>query len=232
MLKQNRRRHDAHTRTQGVCTEHSAIFDATPGGKTMREALGTHVADVARLFALQEQSIAEQRAGTFQIRKARAALRDAALAVVRVGKLVNLADTTMATLELPGAPSHDELIAYSQGLLDRVSAYADKFVAKGLPPNLLPNLADAIRALVAAREGQASARQRFAAASESIHAALSGADATVDALEAIAVNTPEARPEVLTKLRVAKRVGPRSVDASAKPAPTTPPASSPTDKAA
>ena len=56
MRKDIRRRHDAHIRTLRVCTEHSALFDATPGGKKTRTTLGSHVADVTRLLALQERS--------------------------------------------------------------------------------------------------------------------------------------------------------------------------------
>ena len=52
-----RRRHDAHVRANGVCTEHSAVFDAIAGGQQTREAFRTHVADVDRLLALQERSI-------------------------------------------------------------------------------------------------------------------------------------------------------------------------------
>jgi hypothetical protein len=36
------------------------------------------------------------------------------------------------------------------------------------------------------------------------------ADKAVGILEALVVNTPAGRPEVLTRLRIAKRVGPRA----------------------
>jgi hypothetical protein len=232
MRKQVRRRHDAHVRAQGVCAEHSALFDATAGGQKTRAALGTHVAEVDRLLALQERSVEDRRAATEQCRLSRRTLREAAKAVVKVGKLVNLDASIMETMRLPAAASDDELLAYSRGLLDRVSAHADAFVAEGLPPDLLKSLGVAIEAFAAARDAQATWRQRFTAASASIRETLDNADKTVDVLEAIVVNTPAAHPEILTKLRMARRVGPRVTAAAAKPSPTPAPSSTPTDKAA
>src|SRR5262245_45421448 len=78
MKKRIRRRHEAYARAHGVCTEHSALFDATPGGQKTRAALGTHVAEVARLLTLQEQSIQDRRKATEQCRLSRQTLRDAA----------------------------------------------------------------------------------------------------------------------------------------------------------
>ena len=232
MRKQVRRRHDAHVRAQGVCDEHAAFFDATAGGQKTRAALGTHVAEVDRLLALQERSIEDRRAATEQCRLSSRTLRDAAKAVVKVGRLVNLDASIMETMRLPAGTSDDELLAYSRGLLDRVSTHADAFVAEGLPPDLLKHLADAVQAFAAARDAQAASRQRFSAAFDSIRETLDDADKTVDVLEAIAVNTPAAPPEVLPRLRIARRVGPRVTPPAAKPSPAPAPSSTPTDKAA
>ena len=73
---------------------------------------------------------------------------------------------------------------------------------------------------MAAGDTQAASPQRFSAASESIHEALDSAGKALDVLEAIVVNTPDAPPEVLTKLRIARRVGPR-VSAAPKAPPST-----------
>jgi len=62
MRKHVRRRHDAHVRAHTVCAEHSAFFDAMPGGQRARAVLDTDVADVDRLLALQERSIEDRRA--------------------------------------------------------------------------------------------------------------------------------------------------------------------------
>ena len=115
MRKDLRLRHDAQVRANGVCTEHSAIFDATPGGQKARTALATSVAHVDGLLALQERSIEDRRAATEQARSGRRTLRDAAKAVVKVGRLVTLDQPTMATMQLLGDASDDQLLAYVRG---------------------------------------------------------------------------------------------------------------------
>jgi len=220
-----------------VCTEHSAIFDATPGGQKTRMTLATCVADADRQLALQKQSIEDRRSSTEQIRRGREALRDFAKGIVKIGPLVKLDEPLMETLQLPGTMSDDDLLAYMRGLLERVSAHADAFVAEGLPPDLLQTFADEIDRFVAAKDLQAKAHQRFAAAAASLREAQDKARTTIAALEAIAIGTPAAHPEILTKLRVAKRVGPRAADdaATAPPAPTPSPAprsTTPTDHVA
>jgi hypothetical protein len=154
-------------------------------------------------------------------------LRDAAAAVVRVGRVVNVDMPVMGAMRLPGATSDDELLAYARGLLGRVSAHADAFVAEGLPPDLLKHLGDAIAEFAAAREDQAASAQRFTGASESIRETLDQADKTADVLQAIVINTAGAPPDLRTKLRIARRVGPRVSPPEAKP-----PQVTPTDKAA
>jgi len=114
-----------------------------------------------------------------------------------------------------------------RGLLDRVSAHADAFVAEGLPPDLLKNLSDRIAAFESARNDRNAARERFTAAAASIHETQQKADDTIAALEAIAINLPDAQPELVTKLRIAKRIGPRAPE-EPKPDATTTPTTAPT----
>jgi len=225
MRKDLQRRFDAHTRVNRVCAENSPIFDGTPGGTAMRTDLDGYVTTVDRLFGVQQRSLEEARAAAADKRLSRETLRDAAKAIVKVGRVVKLDDVNMTTMQLPATASDDELLAYSRGLVDRVSTHADAFIAKGLPPDLLKHLGDGIGAFVTARNAHAAAREAFTAATQSIRDTQEQADKTVDVLEAIAVNTPAARPEVLTKLRNAKRIGPRASAPPAKPAtPATPPA--------
>ena len=153
--------------------------------------------------------------------------RAAAKAIVRVGRVVNLAVPIMDTLQLPGAMGDDELLAYGRELLKRVSPHADAFVTEGLPPGVLQQLGDGITALEAAREARSTSRRRFSAVFESIRETLDYADKTVDVLEVILLNTPAAPPKVLAKLSIARRVGPRA----SAPEPTAPEVT-PADKAA
>ena len=124
-----------------------------------------------------------------------------------------------------------------RGLLERVSAHADAFLAEGLPPDRLQKFESEIDRFVAAKDLQTKSRQRFAAAAAALQEAQDKAGKTIAALEAIAIGTPAAHPEILTKLRVAKRIGPRAADdpATAPPAPApspAPPSTTPTDHVA
>src|SRR6187200_2231930 len=127
MRKKVRRRHNAQVRALNVFAEHSELFDATPGGRNMRAALGAHVAEVNRLLALQERSLEDRRGATEQCRRSRRALRAAAKAVVAVGRIVQLDAAEMGAMQLPKRASDDELLAYSRALLERVSPHADAF---------------------------------------------------------------------------------------------------------
>ena len=227
MTKQTRRRHEAHVRAESVGAEHSAFFDATPGGHKARADHGKQVAEVDRLLAVQHRSNLDRRAATVQGGKSRRALRNAVRAVIRVGRIVNLDSDVMGNMRLPGRTNDEELLTFSRGLLERVLPHADAFVAEGLPPDLLKHLDQGIADFASAREAQATSRQRFTAASASIGETLDRADKTADVLEEILINTPGASPEALTKLRIARRVGPRV----SAPEPKSPQAA-PTDKAA
>jgi hypothetical protein len=105
-------------------------------------------------------SVEDRRAATVQCRVSRRALRADVRAVVTVGRGVNLDDAVMRAMRFPGGATDDELLSYARGLLDRVSASADAFVAAGLPPDLLKPLAGQIAAFTAARDAQALARHR------------------------------------------------------------------------
>jgi len=228
MRKQDRRRHDAHVRVYNVSTDHKDVFDANKGGQENRAALGVQVADVDRLFAMLQRFREDQRAATEQRRRSREAMADAVRAVIQIARVVHLDDTIMETIRLPDAPNDEELLTYAKALLDRVSPHADAFAAAGLPAGVLERLSDAIQAFGPARDAHAAAGQRFTAAAQSIHDALDKADEAVRVLDVIAANTPTASREILTKLRIAKRVGPRAA-APAKPettpaTSTTPPA--------
>src|SRR5205085_8350307 len=134
-------------------------------------------------------------------------------------------------MQLPSRRNGEELLTFSQGLLERVSPHAAAFVAEGLPPDLLKHLDQGIADFEAAREAQALSRQRFTAASASIGEALDHADKTADVLEDILINTPGSSSEALIKLRAARRVGPRVDPPVEQPAPKPPQATS-ADKAA
>ena len=228
-----RLRHESQVRSNDVCTQHSNTFDRTDGATKIRRALDGHVTESTRLLALQERMLQERRAATEQCRICRRTLRAAGRTVVKVGKLVDLPDTVMYTLAVPGSMSDNALQAHMQGLYERVLPYQDAFEAVGLPPEALTDLTDGISALAKARAARAATIQDAASAREALHETQRRASVTILALEAIASTaTPEDR-EVVKKLQVARRIGPRrapsdaaaSVDAGAAAStvpPTTP----------
>src|SRR5438552_10654321 len=102
MRKVVRLRHDAHVRSNDVCTQHSDTFGVTPGAKKTRLALDGYVTESTRLLAVQRRALEERKAATQQSRLCRSALRAAGKTVVKVGRLVKLPDTVMDTLTIPG----------------------------------------------------------------------------------------------------------------------------------
>ena len=204
-----RRRHEAQVRAHNVCTEHGAIFENTVGGRTLLDHLGGSVTEVARLLADQQLAIQERRAATHDVRQLRRELRSGAKVIVRIGRLVKVDEVTMSTMRIHRRNADGDLAAYLEGLIGRVSPYAGAFEAAGLPSGLLQTLADRLQVFVEARGAQTASSRRFTAATESIRAMQAKTQDTVAALEAIAAHPPGAQPELLTKLRIAKRVGPR-----------------------
>jgi len=205
-----RRRHLAHQRTKTVCAEHRELFDATDGGRDVRARHSTAVVAVDRLLTLQHGWIEDRRAATEQRRRARAAIREAMTAIAAVGRSMPLPSTLALTLQRPGPMSDGVLIACARDLLARIAPHAGAFAAAGLPSVMLTILEDAIPRAEAAIAAQASSRQRFTAASDSVRERLADADTAARVLAVIARHTPGAPPEALIKLRIAKRVGSRA----------------------
>jgi hypothetical protein len=229
-----RLRHAAHVRANNVCTQHSDSFDVTPGAKKTRLALNDYVTESTRLLADQGRALEERKAATQQCRVCRRALRAISKTIIRVGKLVNVPDTVMETLSVPGSMSDGELLAHMQGLHDRVLPYKDAFEAQGLPPDLLTNLTDGIRALETARAAHAATIQDAASADEALGENQDLAAVTILALESMAPRATLANREVVSKLRVARRVGPRKAQldpaapgGSTAPSSTVPPSTTP-----
>jgi len=210
MRKDFSRRQAAHVRTDGVCAEHREFFDATAAGRGVRAALAASVAKVDRLLVLQRGWIEDTRAATEQRRRARRAIRDAMTAIATIGRTMRLPDTATATMRRHEPMADGVLLACARALVDRVSPHADAFVAAGLPAAVFAALDASIPRLDAAIQAQAGYRQRFSAASDIIRDALNDADTAITVLDVVARHTPDAPPELLVRLRIAKRVGHRA----------------------
>jgi hypothetical protein len=218
MKKTTSLRHDSQVRSNDVATRHSDTLDAKPSTKKARLALNGYVSESDRLLASQARALDERKAATQQCRICRLALRAAGKAVVKVGKLVHLPDTVMETLVVPGSMSDNRLLAHMQALYDFVLPYKDAFEGQGLPPDVLTNLSDGIKALQAARAARANTILDAAAADSALSQNQRLASATILALESVVATTMPEDRDLLTRLKVARRVGPRS----AAPDPATP----------
>jgi hypothetical protein len=233
----------AHTRIAGAFERrlHAAQRHVRhhPGAKATRLAPNDYVTESSRLLAVRTLAIEKRKAATQQCRLCRRGLRAAGTTVVRVGKLVNVPDTVMETLTIPGSMSDGDLQVHMQGLYDRVLPYKDAFEAKGLSPDVLANLTDGIKALETARAAYDATIQDAASADEALRENQDLSSVTIRALESMAPRATVADREVVKKLKVARRVGPRKAQpvavasgvattpSSTTPSSTVPPSTTP-----
>jgi len=223
-------RHEAHVRSNDLCTENADSIDINPGAKKTRLALNDHVTESTRLIAVRDQAVSERKAATRQSRVCRRALRNSGKAIVKVAKRVTLPDTVMQALTVPGSMSDEKLQAHMQALHDHVLPYQDAFQGEGLPADGLTKLTDGIKALASARAKRASTIQDAASAQASLNENQNLASSAIVALEAVMPTATQANRELVTKLKVARRVGPHKAQPAAASTPTasTTPATPPT----
>src|SRR5436190_9175150 len=233
-------RHEAQVRSNDVCTRNSDAVDVNPGRKKTRLALTGYVTESTRLIAVRDRALEERKAATQQCRLCRRSLRGAGKAVVKVGKLVDLPDTVMETMTIPGEMSDERLQSHMQALYDRVLPHKAAFEAEGLPSDALAKLTDGIKALEAARSARAATIQDAASADDALSENQDLASTAILALESVMPTATQAHRELVKKLKVARRVGPRKAQpataaSGAATSSTVPPSTTPDpakDKAA
>jgi hypothetical protein len=123
----------------------------------------------------------------------------------------------------PRFASNTELLSDAQAIRDKVAPYRQALLDAGLPAQVLDDLPAQIVGLAAARDAKDAAQRNFTAAGKDLEAALAAGDGGIEVLHNILKATPQAHPNAVTKLAVAKRVGPRVKDdpqAQTAPAPT------------
>ena len=179
---------------------------------------------VERGFAAQQRSLDDRRAAVDACHTGRHDIRESLKAVVKVSAFVKLDEGSAKVMRLPRFSSDELLLADARAILDKVTPYADAFLAEGLPANVLTDLPAQIAGFAAAKLAQPQARQQFTVASKAIATALDAGDEAIEVLETILVNSPNVDPGVLTKLRLAKRVGPAHAKDEAPAGPTPVPA--------
>jgi hypothetical protein len=161
----------------------------------------------------------------------RQTLHDLIKAIVDVSAVVTLGEGSAKIMRMPTMDTNEGLLAEANAIYEMASAHAAEFVAEGLPKNVIPDLGKQIEAFKAARARLSNARKTFTAATKAAVKALRSGDEAIAVLDAILAHTPSLDPKWLTKLRLAKRIGPaRPVEPvaaeeqapPAEPAPTTP----------
>jgi hypothetical protein len=234
MRKNIRRKHEAQRRAYAVSSGARSVIEATDSGKKTLAKLGTSVDTVESLYAEQRQALNTRRVAAADCDAARSAIHDLLKAVVGVSAVVVLDEGSAKVMRFPEYGSDDLLLADANAIYDAAAAHAAAFVEAGLPENVLPNLQAQIKAFKAAKDVLANVRRTFTATTQAARTALQAGDEATAVLDAILAHAPNADPQVLTRFRFVRRIGPSHAGepaaqpaagqpaASADPVPTTP----------
>jgi len=234
MRKNIRRKHAPQRRAYAVCSGARSVIEATDSGRKTLAKLGASVDEVEGLYTEQQQALKTRRAASADCDAARGSIRDLLKAIVGVSAVVVLDDGAAKAMRLPEIGGDDLLLADANAIYDTAAAHAAAFVDAGLPENVLPNLQAQIKAFKAAKDVLANVRRTFTATTLAARTALHAGDEANAVLDAILAHAPNADPQVLTRFRFARRIGPSHAGepaaqpaagqpaASADPVPTTP----------
>jgi hypothetical protein len=234
MRKRSKLRHQAQTRANDVCVEQAAVFNATLGGQNTVAKLSGAVSTVQRLDADLERYRDDRVAAASDCKAGRVTVLGGLTALVNIAPFVTLDPSAAKVLHLPLTTGDDNLLAVAREALEKVTPNAQAFIDQGLPANVLTDLPKQIAALAAARLALAKARRDYTMTTDAIRAALAEGDDAIRIAHTILRNTPSAPKAAIEQLRIAKRIGPSTVDQSpaAAPGPGTPTAPVTTPKVA
>lgn len=222
MRKHIRRKQEAHRKALAICDEIRADIEATDGGKKWLAKLNASVDDVEGLFTDQQQARNRQRLASANVDQARAALRDIIKVIVGVSAVVKLDEGSAQVMAIPQDGSDELLIADANAIYRAASSNAKAFEGEGLPANVIPELESQIAAFKTAKMANSTARKTYTAAFKSARKVVKAGDEALSVIEAILARSPNVDAKALTKLRMAKRIGPAH---SSKAAEATPAAS-------
>jgi len=230
MQERLKRRQNAHVEGLNECARVRSDFEANQGGLKALDRLGTSVADVRRGFKTQQGCLNDKRRLVEAIGSGVRVLRTLLKGVVKVSALAGLEPSAAKVMQLPRRSSHELLLAAGHAIFDQVTAHKDVFLAEGLAPNVLTDLPAQIEQVRADKAAYSDAVRRFTAATDEIRRALDDGDDAIEVCLAYLESLPNPNLSVIQKLRIAKRVGPRTPaakpDASAPAAPAPAAASS------
>jgi len=221
MNKRQRFRHVAYSRFNALCADHRDTLETTQGGKQAVADLGTSVTSANQRSQERQRRLEEEREAVNDCLTWRRILRGVLQAIVEVSHSVVPAEGTAEVMHVPGKINDEAFLAEARAIQDKVKQYESDFLARGLHPDVLKNLADGIDRLAAARLTREKARALRVAAGQSIREDLTRARAAMRLLHTIVVTTPGVDPEVVNAFRAGKRIGPSKAreEAPAQPYP-------------
>jgi len=218
-----KRRQRAHVLGLDECAKVRADFDASAGGQKAFGRLGTSVANVRRGFKEQQGCLNDKKRFLEAIQTGVRILRTLLNGVVKVSALAGLEPSAAKVMQLPRRGSYELLQADGQAIYEQLTTHKDVFLAEGLAPNVLTDLPAQLEQLASNRAGYADAARRFTAATDEIRRALDEGDDAIEVCLAYLESQPNPNLSVIQKLRIAKRVGPRSTAKPETPAAAAPP---------
>ena len=224
MEKRQRFRQLAYSRFNALCADHRDTLETTNGGKQSVADLGTSVASAEQRSQERQRRLEEERVAVKDCRTWRRILRGVLQAIVEISRSVVPAEGTAEVMHTPGKVNDESFLAETRAIQDKVKQYESEFLAQGLHPVVLKNLADGIDRLAAARLAREKARALRVAAGQSLREDLTTAKKAMRRLHTIVVTTPGIDAEVVNAFRTAKRVGPSKAKAEAPAQPDSIPA--------
>jgi len=193
---------------QDVCDEYRDTIQATDGGRKAYAKLNSSIDSVDRLSSEQQQALNARRVASADCRQRRQTIHDLIKSIVEVSAVVTLSEGSAKIVRMPEMGTNESLLAEANAIYEMASANAAAFVDEGLPKNVIPDLGTQITAFKAARARLSNARKTFAAVTKAAIASLRSGHEGIAVIDAILAHTPSADPKALTKLRLAKRIGP------------------------
>jgi len=235
MDKHTRRRHEAQQSALNAATENRKPVEASPGGTKALADLTTRVADVDRLSAEQSDWLNEMRKAFKLCVELRRTLYGMLKAVVKISASVVLEKESAEIIRLPRIKNRGKFVDDARAIWNVVAKYRQPFLDAGLPPRVFDDLPKQIDELVAAKDRTRSAREHIGLIVRNISERLNDGDRSIGVMEAILATSPDADPDAVEHLRMAKRVGPAKAnvpEAAGAPPTTTASTAAPATKTA
>ena len=219
MKRTNQRQYQAQVFVRDLCNVHRDQLEATPLGKTMVAQLDQSVNRAADGFKVQSDGriVASQSARLR--RKGCNALRTNVKHVVRASEMLPYTSTAGEPFPKVRRSTDQQLVADSKAIRERALPLAEAFTTNGLlPADLLTDLQGQIAVVETAIAAQGAAKETHVGANAATVEAIRQGAIAIRALEPIFFHANAGDPNLISKWKIAKRIGPARKEAAAPPA--------------